>query len=84
MTNTNIKMKIKLRTFGKFTEFISDNVLELENHFDTDSLQIALKKKYPFFDNAKYFLVVDNKMVLENSILAEHSVVDIMPPFSGG
>jgi len=58
--------------------------LELENHFDTDNLRIELEKKYPTFETAKYFLVVDNKMVLENTLLNEHSVVDIMPPFSGG
>jgi len=77
-------MEIKIRTFGKFTEIITDHILELENHFDTDNLRIELEIKYPTFETAKYFLVVDNKMVLENTLLNEHSVVDIMPPFSGG
>jgi len=77
-------MNIKIRTFGKFTEIITDNHLEIENHFDTDNLRIEIEKKYPAFKKAKYFLVVDNKMVLENTTLTEHSVVDIMPPFSGG
>ena len=77
-------MKLKIRTFGKFTEIITDKYLELEDHFDTDHLRIELEKKYPTFKNSKCFLVVDNKMVLENTLLNEHSAVDIMPPFSGG
>jgi len=77
-------MEIKLRTFGKFTEIITDHLLELEHHFDTDNLRIELKTKYPILENSKFFLVVDNKMILENTALTEHSVVDIMPPFSGG
>jgi len=77
-------MTIKLRTFGKLTEIVTDNVLVLENNFDTDHLKIELQKKYPDFQNAKFALAVNNSLTVGNVKLEEGDIVSLLPPFSGG
>jgi len=77
-------MTIKLRTFGKLTEIVTDNVLVLENNFDTDHLKIELQKKYPDFQNAKFALAVNNRLAVDNVKLEENDIVSLLPPFSGG
>jgi len=77
-------MTIKIRTFGKLTEIVTDNILVLENNFDTNNLRIELQKKYPTFQNAKFALAVNNRLADGNVKLEEGDIVSLLPPFSGG
>ena len=58
--------------------------MSLENVRDTNTLVKELHSLYPVLSDSKYVIAVNNKMVNENTILAENSTVALLPPFSGG
>jgi len=51
---------------------------------DTDALNAWLHERYPRLQHLKYMIAVDKRSVRENTPLSSHSVVALLPPFSGG
>lgn len=76
-------MSLKIILFGHLAD-IAGNFVSVENASDTDSLVKELQKNYPALADAKFVIAVDKKVVNENTILNNDSVVALLPPFSGG
>ncbi|MGV3763072.1 MoaD/ThiS family protein [Parapedobacter sp.] len=75
-------MTINVLTFGSVTE-----ILEKEFNAqapDTDTLVALLIEKNSELANRKLLLAVNHTIIQENTLLKEHDVVAIMPPYSGG
>lgn len=77
-------MQIKLKVFGQLSDIVTVNEITLHGVDDTEGLVKELNKLYPALIDKTYFLAIDNKTILGNTILKESSMVALMPPFSGG
>lgn len=75
-------MTIKVITFGSIAEIMNKEFVAQAT--DTDGLMSSLIEKNSGLGKRKLLLAVNNTIVQENTILKEHDVVAIMPPYSGG
>jgi len=77
-------MQIELISFGKISDFISNQNLEIEGIETTDDLKIHLEKNFPGLADVKYKLALNKNLVQQNSEIKNRDSIAIMPPFSGG
>ena len=77
-------MKLEIISFGKISEFIHHQNIEVSNVTTTDELQNYLEQVYPQLIKMKYKLALNHNIVQANQILTNEDKVAIMPPFSGG
>ena len=77
-------MEIEIISFGKISEFISNQKLNVSGISNTDELKIHLEQKFPALAGIKYKLALNKNIVQSRQALANHDIVAIMPPFSGG
>ena len=77
-------MEIQIISFGKISEFIRNQKIEVSDTSNTDELKGYLERSFPMLQNVKYNLALNNKIVQENLPVADRDKVAIMPPFSGG
>jgi molybdopterin synthase sulfur carrier subunit len=75
-------MKIKVLTFGSITDILNREFYV--EALDTNSLMASLIERHNSLKERKLLIAVNNTIVQENTILNEHDVVNIMPPYSGG
>ena len=76
-------MRLKIILFGRLADAAGNSVV-VDNVPDTDNLVNALHKNYPALADTKYIIAVDKRVINENTILNNNSVVALLPPFSGG
>ena len=77
-------MKVTLISFGKISEFIHNQELEIGPINNTDLLKTHLEQVFPNLAGIKYKLAINKVMVQSPQKLSEEDVIAIMPPFSGG
>ena len=77
-------MKITLKIFGPISEIIGSDQITVKDMESTDQLVRHLKELHPDLSGIKFTLAVDKKIIEENTLLADRSVVALLPPFSGG
>lgn len=77
-------MEIALISFGKISEFIQNQKLEIDGINTTDDLGFYLKKEYPPLADMKYKLALNKNLVQQNTEIKNGDNIAIMPPFSGG
>lgn len=77
-------MEIEIISFGKISEFIKNQTIEITGINDTDGLKVYLELNYPELSKMKYKLALSNNLVQHNTHISANEVVAIMPPFSGG
>jgi len=77
-------MKLEIISFGKISEFITRQEIELSGINNTDQLQRYLETSFPELIGIKYKLAVNQHIIQANQQLIENDKVAIMPPFSGG
>jgi molybdopterin synthase sulfur carrier subunit len=77
-------MHIGIVSFGKISEFIGNQKVEIPGLSNSDELKVYLEETYPKLKNLKYRLALNNKLVHKNLPVADNDTVAIMPPFSGG
>lgn len=77
-------MEIEIISFGKISEFISNQKLSVPGINNTGELKVYLEQKFPALAGIKYKLAVNKSIVQSDQNLASHDIVAIMPPFSGG
>lgn len=77
-------MKIQLISFGKISEFLHSQQLELEGISDTDQLKAYLESNFIKLAALKYKLALNKILIQENTPLNSGDSIAIMPPFSGG
>ena len=69
--------------FGRLAD-IAGNYISVSNVTDTNSLINSLHKNYPSLASTKYVIAVDKQIIKGNTTLSDHSIVALLPPFSGG
>ncbi len=77
-------MEIEIISFGKISEFISNQKLSVSGISNTDELKVYLEQKFPALAGIKYKLALNKNIVQFSQDLSSHDIVAIMPPFSGG
>lgn len=77
-------MEIEIISFGRISEFIGSQRIEVSGTGNTDELKGYLEKSFPMLRNVKYKLALNNKIVQGNLPILNNDKVAIMPPFSGG
>lgn len=77
-------MEIQIIAFGKISDFLSNQTLEISNITNTKELKIYLEKRFPALSGMKYILVLNKNLVQTDVDLNDRDMVALMPPFSGG
>jgi molybdopterin synthase sulfur carrier subunit len=77
-------MKLEIISFGKISEFITRQEIEVSEIDNTDQLQQYLEISFPKLSGMKYKLAVNQNIIQSNQQLTDNDKVAIMPPFSGG
>jgi len=77
-------MQIELISFGKVSEIIRDQTLEIKGIETTDDLKEHLEKIFPALADVKYKLALNKNLVQQNSAIKNNDSIALMPPFSGG
>ena len=77
-------MKIDIIAFGKISEFIQNQEMDISNIDNTDALKQYLEQSFPQLVGIKYKLALNKDVVQTNLELANKDTIAIMPPFSGG
>lgn len=77
-------MEIQIISFGKISEFIAHQKIEISDIRNTDELKAYLETSFPLLSNMKYKLSLNKDIVQENTAISNQDTIGIMPPFSGG
>ncbi len=77
-------MQVKVIFFGQLTDITVNSEIFLEDIRDSDMLIATLHQLYPELANSKYALALDKKVISTNTALRDHSIIALLPPFSGG
>ena len=77
-------MKLEIISFGKISEFIGHQQMEIQDVVNTDQLKTYLETSFPELAGMKYKLAINQNMIQSNQSLKNEDKVAIMPPFSGG
>jgi molybdopterin converting factor small subunit len=77
-------MPVRILIFGQLADITGNNDMLLEDIADTNSLMALMNTKYPALRQAKFIIAVDKKVISENTILNNTSIVALLPAFSGG
>lgn len=77
-------MEIEIITFGKITEFLGKQRMEITGISNTDELKSFLENSYPTLKRTKYKLALNKNIVQESTIICNNDTIAVMPPFSGG
>ncbi|WP_316758285.1 MoaD/ThiS family protein [Pedobacter aquatilis] len=77
-------MEIQIISFGKISEFIDNQNIDIDSINDTDGLKLYLEQLFPNLVGMKYKLALNKNLVQHNLEIHERDTIAIMPPFSGG
>lgn len=77
-------MEIDIISFGKISDFIKNQRIDITCISDTDGLKIYLEKTFPEISQMKYKLALNENLIQQNTQISGNDLVAIMPPFSGG
>lgn len=77
-------MKLEIISFGKISEFIRQQQIEISDVINTDQLKNYLETSFPQLAGMKYKLAINQNVIQSNQSLKNEDKVAIMPPFSGG
>jgi molybdopterin synthase sulfur carrier subunit len=75
---------IEIRFFGQLTDIVKTEKVLIEGVSDTDMVMKKMLEMFPELTSSTFKLALNNKLVIENTAVAENSVIAFMPPFSGG
>lgn len=76
-------MQVNIIIFGRLTDITGASIV-LNDVSDTNALVKKLHNLYPALTTSKYAIAVNKKIVNENTVLTENSIIALLPPFSGG
>lgn len=77
-------MEIQIIAFGKISDIITDQNLELSGINDTDELKVYLENRFSALSGVKYKLALNKKIVQSKQELTDQDTLVLMSPFSGG
>jgi molybdopterin synthase sulfur carrier subunit len=77
-------MKVTILPFGKLADIFSQQEWALEGVATAGEVRLKLEMTFPALKGMRYLIAVDKKIVDDNCVLGEDSIVALLPPFSGG
>gem|GEM_PF-62336 len=77
-------MTIKIIAFGKIADILPEQEWKMDGVQTSGALREQLEASYPALKDLRYLIAVDKKIASDDSPLEDHSVVALLPPFSGG
>ncbi len=77
-------MKINIIFFGQLTDITGTEAITMDGVIDTDGLVRTLEMDFPALTGATYIIAVNKEVIYENTLVADHSTIALLPPFSGG
>ena len=77
-------MPIRVMIFGQLSDIVNSHELTLTGISDTNSLVSELNNRYPLLAGSRYVMAVNKQTVTANTVLNDDSIVELLPPFSGG
>lgn len=77
-------MNIEIIFFGQLSELTGCSSIKMDNPGSISILKELLFSQYSGLEKSKYFIALNNKMVLEDGTIPDNSTIAFMPPFSGG
>lgn len=77
-------MSIEIMFFGQLTDKTGCALVVIDNPGTISQLKKIVIDTYPNLVNAKFTIALNNKMVLDETVINENAKIAIMPPFSGG
>lgn len=77
-------MEIQIISFGKISEFINNQNIEVKDISNTNELKLYLEQSFPNLVGMKYKLALNKNLVQQNLEIHDKDTIAIMPPFSGG
>ncbi|MEP7258509.1 MAG: MoaD/ThiS family protein [Flavitalea sp.] len=77
-------MQATIKMFGKLTEITSASSVMIDDVKDTDEVISILQQRYPGLMQLQYIIAVDKEIIHNNTILTDHSIIALLPPYSGG
>ena len=77
-------MKVSILPFGKLADILSTQEWAMEGVTTAGEVRLQLEAKFPALKGMRYLIAVDKKIVTDDGLLGEGSVVALLPPFSGG
>jgi len=75
---------ITVKVFGQLTDVVGNDIINVDDIADTDSLIKTLQSKYPVLISSKYRVAVNRNIVQSNTPVQQDAEVALLPPFSGG
>jgi molybdopterin converting factor small subunit len=75
---------VEIRFFGQLTDLTKTERVLIEDMRDTDMLMNKIMEMYPALATATFKVALNNKLVNDKIEIAENSIIEFMPPFSGG
>lgn len=77
-------MNVTILAFGKLADLLPQQEWEMTDSETAGSVRRQIEEQFPALKNMRYRIAVDKKMATDDTPLALHSVVALLPPFSGG
>ncbi len=77
-------MNIQILSFGKIADLLPQAEWAMNGVQTVGDVRAQLEKQFPELKGMHYLIAVDKKMATDTDLLAENSVVALLPPFSGG
>jgi len=70
--------------FGILADKAKYSSIDYENGNTLDELKRNLKVKFPFLENAKFAIAVNQSVVNGNAKLNDNDEIALLPPYAGG
>jgi molybdopterin synthase sulfur carrier subunit len=77
-------MKVTILAFGKLADLLPQQEWEMTDLETAGSARRQIEEQFPALKNMRYRIAVDKKIATDDTPLGHHSVVALLPPFSGG
>lgn len=79
------QQKIKVLIFGRITEIVGGNELEIPLSLNTtNDLKNWLLEEFPSLQKIQFLISVNRKITNENTMINPTCELALLPPFSGG
>jgi molybdopterin synthase sulfur carrier subunit len=77
-------MSIRVLFFAQLAEITNTKEIVMERTETTGQLIKNLQQKFPSLKNSVYLIAVEKEIIHADTALFDHSVVALLPPYSGG
>lgn len=74
----------KVLLYAQLTDIVGHRELTVNEVKGTAALEACLHERYPALKQQRYLVAVDREIVSVDTPVTDHSVVALLPPFSGG